>query len=226
MSEDFRDLASHGARPSASSAGWALGLAVLSCCYVGNLISTVIALDILIHDRRRRRPDRTAVSLAIAALAVNTFAAGSLVVAGFAYFGLGLFSLEDGRVARPVENASTSAVLTLDVLTASTCVAFGDEISSDRVVPCTGAHDAEVYARLPLPAGAYPGDAEVERIAQRCEGRPFRAYVGIERARSELDTFSYYPDATTWTDANRYVVCAASAPSDEPLTETLRDSRR
>ncbi|WP_418059215.1 septum formation family protein [Pimelobacter simplex] len=229
MSDDFRDLAAGSdspSRPGTSAAGWALGLSLVSCCYLGNLYSTKIALDILADDRRSRRPDRTPVSLAVAALAINAVAAGSLVLLGYVYLGLGLGSLEDGRVARPLENANPAAVVSYDVLTASTCVVLGDETSRDRVVPCGSAHDAEVYAQVPLPAGAYPGDAAVERVAQRCEGRLFRDYVGVDRARSALTTFSYYPDAITWAEPNRYVACIAGDPAGEPLTGSLRDSRR
>lgn len=228
MSDDFRQLAAaadSSSRPSASTAGWALGLAVVGCCFIGNLISTKLALDVLADDRRSRRPDRTSVSLSVAALAVNAVVAGSLVVAAYVSFGLGLWSLESGRVARPVENASTAAVVRLDVLTPSTCVVLGDATGRDRVVPCASEHDAEVYARLPLAAGPYPGDDAVARTARRCEGRPFRAYVGIARDRSELETFAYYPDADTWTDANRYVACAAGS-SAGPVTGSVRDSRR
>lgn len=229
MSDDFRSLAASSespSRPSSSSAGWALGLAVLGCCFIGNIISTKIALDVLADDRRSRRADRTPVSLSVAALAINAVVAGSLVVAGYVYLGLGLLSVESGQVARPLENANPAAVVSYDVLTTSTCVVFGDETGRDRIVPCASEHDAEVYAQVPLPAGPYPGAAEVERVAERCEGRLFRDYIGIDRARSALETSSYYPDALTWAEPNRYVACIAGDPTGEPLTGSLRDSRR
>jgi len=78
-------------------------------------------------------------------------------------------------------------------------------------VPCTGAHDGEVFAVVTHPAAAgaaYPGDdALADFAASECLQR-FPAYTGSAYDDSDLDVGSVRPDRQSWGDKHdRQVAC-------------------
>jgi hypothetical protein len=89
------------------------------------------------------------------------------------------------------------------------------------IVPCTEAHDFEVYAVYDAPAGEYPGDEKIERIAgERCVAE-FPAYVGLSFERSRLNSVTFKPDAKTWAIDDRRFICLLMLDGQQ-----LRSSQR
>lgn len=89
-----------------------------------------------------------------------------------------------------------------------------EEIVPERevpVVPCRQPHDSEVFAVLQHPGGKdapFPGDAEIERFAEReCLGR-FEGYVGKAYADSTLKVATIGPVEESWDERDdRDVAC-------------------
>jgi hypothetical protein len=207
-----------------SNGAWALGLAVVGCCLVGNIVSTLLALDVLRDDRRARHQDRTAVGLSLAALAVNAITVGvlALVVYAAAFLDLNEDSYDQARVALPAANADPSVVQDPHLLAVGECLALpalrGHDDQPDRRVSCSSSHDGEVIFRFRLPDGAYPGDDAVsERASARCGGRPFADYYGAPLPGSGLETVFYRPRHGSWQAGDREVVCAIYDPSGERI---------
>lgn len=98
-------------------------------------------------------------------------------------------------------------------------------IEEVEVVPCDDPHDFEVFARVELPDGPYPGDDGVSDAAQpACTGR-FAAYVGVEPSDSVLATGFLVPSEEGWDGGDREVVCLLYAP-DERLQGSMRATQR
>ncbi|MDP9396587.1 MAG: septum formation family protein [Actinomycetota bacterium] len=91
-------------------------------------------------------------------------------------------------------------------------------------VGCDAPHDAEVLAVQSLPAGPWPGQAELDNgVEVRCAGE-LRSYVGIEPVDSELSVTWFAPTQDGWVSGDRSLTCVAI--SDKPLTGSARGSRR
>ncbi|WP_306214126.1 DUF4190 domain-containing protein [Actinoplanes sp. RD1] len=96
--------------------------------------------------------------------------------------------------------------------------------STDRVydlpkVACSLPHEGEVFATYTLPAGAFPGDAEVEDLAfEGCDSR-YSAYTSEDDPAIEI--YYLHPLRDTWS-SDRGVTCIAVDTSG-PRTGSLRD---
>ena len=227
MSEPDYFQSSRHAPVGTSNGAWALGLSIVGCCFIGNIISVMIALDVLRDDRRARHQDRSAVGLSLAALAVNALTVGGIAVVlyGMVFLGLNDDSYEDARVALPAANADPSVVQDRHLLTVGDCLALpglrGEHDRPDRRVPCNADHDGEVSFRFVLPEGVYPGEETVsERASARCGGRAFTDYYGAARAGSGLDAVFYYPRQASWEAGDREVVCAIFDPEGPRIGST------
>jgi hypothetical protein len=80
------------------------------------------------------------------------------------------------------------------------------------VVPCTTAHEAEVFATFALPASAWPGETGVQTAASTgCDSR-LTGYLNPQLAISLATTF-VYPDKVAWQAGTRTVICEVHATS-------------
>jgi hypothetical protein len=118
----------------------------------------------------------------------------------------GMNSPGDSRSA----GASETSTVTLDELKVGECLRVSDADNLPNqipLVPCTQAHQLEVFGVFDLPEGAWPGDDSVEAAAdQRCSPL-FTSYVGVS-ADDPKYTWSYYlPSKEDWSDDFRRVVC-------------------
>lgn len=93
-----------------------------------------------------------------------------------------------------------------------------DDVSA---VPCTDAHDGEVFAVVTHPAAAgtaYPGDdALADFAAAECLQR-FPAYTGAAYDGSDLDVASVRPDRRSWADKHDREVACVLYKQDSTLT--------
>lgn len=102
------------------------------------------------------------------------------------------------------------------------------EIESKEVsaIPCEQPHEFEVYHVFDLPGDDFPGADEVIAAADQGCTQEFEPFVGRSFRRSVLESYSYYPQESSWRlQDDRMVVCVIDDP-DARTTGSLRDSRR
>jgi hypothetical protein len=88
---------------------------------------------------------------------------------------------------------------------------------------CATAHDAEVYAHVSLPEGAWPGDDAVDTASDEVCRSEFEAYVGTAYDDSALYFMYYPPTQDGWAAGDRDVLCHVFDP-EGPLTGSARGS--
>ena len=95
------------------------------------------------------------------------------------------------------------------------------EISEIRAVPCTDAHDNQVYAAYDL-TGEWPGDDRVAELAyEGCHAR-FQGAIGKSYEDSVLDYTAIYPTEGSWKQrSDREVLCVGYHMEYEKLTGTI-----
>lgn len=103
----------------------------------------------------------------------------------------------------------------------------GTEVVSDiPTVPCTEAHDYEVYAEFDLDLTAFPGDDEIYRLADEGCLAPFGVYVGMPFETSTLDYSYYVPTQDGWDNYDdRSVSCILFDPAGK-LTTSMAGAAR
>ncbi len=99
------------------------------------------------------------------------------------------------------------------------CITTPDE-TAVSVVPCTSAHDAEVFATFTLPAGPWPGSAAVQQAADDGCAARLAGYLNPQLAISLLQDY-VYPGQVAWQAGTRTVVCEIRAASGQ-LDQTVR----
>ncbi|MDR0435600.1 MAG: hypothetical protein LBH11_02360 [Propionibacteriaceae bacterium] len=93
----------------------------------------------------------------------------------------------------------------------------GDSIDKVKAVPCTMAHDSEVFAKTAnalASSESWAGDY--------CLGK-FAEYIGIEIDESILDFYFVYPQANS---TDRTVVCIVFEPGVTDSTDSLKGVAR
>jgi hypothetical protein len=99
------------------------------------------------------------------------------------------------------------------------------EIEDVTSVPCTGAHDGEVFAVVAHPGAAddpYPGDDSVADFAAAECLQQFPAYTGSGYDDSDLEVATVRPDADSWADKDDREVACVLYRSGETLTGSRR----
>lgn len=95
------------------------------------------------------------------------------------------------------------------------------------VVPCEQSHESEVYAAMELPAGEYPGEAEVDTRAESFCEEEFEPFVGRPFLKSTLDASTLVPTEESWTlDDDREILCIIMGPFGAEEEGSLKDSKR
>jgi len=132
-----------------------------------------------------------------------------------------------------VEKAGASSVFHLQTgecfHSPSGATTAGRTVHVDDVspVPCTGAHDGEVFAVVTHPAAAgaaYPGDdALADFAAAECLQR-FPVYTGAPYDGSDLDVASVRPDRRSWADRRDREVACVLYKKDSTLTGSRRQA--
>lgn len=94
------------------------------------------------------------------------------------------------------------------------------------LVPCREAHGSEIYA-LPMLTGEYPGDREIEELAEQLCADEFSQYVGAELKDSTLLFSYFYPDRQAWSNpANLHLVCFVTDKDGEQIHGSVKGSGR
>jgi len=95
------------------------------------------------------------------------------------------------------------------------------EISELPGVPCSEAHDNEIYATFDL-AGEWPGEESVESLAfEGCHDR-FAEAIGKSYEESVIDYTAIFPSQGSWKQRqDREVICVAYHMEFEKLTGSV-----
>lgn len=154
------------------------------------------------------------------------FGLGVVIFAGIGFFS----SLNDADRDGTGELVSAGD---LDVMTLQVGDCFDDAAEFEEVVftvaavPCSEAHDNEVYSIIPVtvPGPAFPGVTELQDFAyEACVGTPFSDYVGIDYLDSALEVFSFTPTEESWDGGDRSVTCVLYKLDLTKLVGTARGS--
>ena len=157
---------------------------------------------------------------------IGVVGCGILAVA----FGVAALRSGGDEPAEPVPAARTDDTVAADQIEVGDC--FEDQqsvgISGFPTVPCTKAHDNEIYHLFDVPSAEddpFPGDERMgEIVQQECLAR-FEAYVGLTYEESALRIFPISPSREVWDAGDREVICAVY-DSTGKVTGSLRGSGR
>jgi len=129
---------------------------------------------------------------------------------------------DDGSLA-------TAGNVSVDELREGDCFTTADEeeISDVDGVPCTEAHEFEVFALSNYEGdGTYPPDSELDAIfTQVCEP-DFATYVGVPYPESEIWGTMISPSEDSWSSGDRSFICVLFERDDPELTESLAGANR
>jgi len=106
----------------------------------------------------------------------------------------------------------------------------GEETETVDAVPCTEAHESEVFAVFDVDLGEeWPGlDAVTAEAETQCVQR-FEGFVGLTYDQSALNLFYFNPIEESWNELNdREVVCVVLDPTapDGRTTGSLQGAAR
>lgn len=187
-----------------------LTLSLFGCVGLVSVIFGVIALR-----QTRRNGDRRGRFFAIAGLSICGLWLAAIAVAVVVNLAQG-----DDRDASGAVRGERS--ISLNGLRPGDCLKdlWGDYGSSVDVVPCSAPHSSEFVARFALPAGAWPGEAQVQKAGEDGCDKQFKQYAGPNPADGSYVVFPAVPDESDWS-GEREVLCLVHHLGD-PVTGTMR----
>ena len=202
--------------PSKALAITALVLAILGFFVVTAIASVVLAIIVLVRSRDGRRHGK---GMAITALIICVLWIVGAVVAIIAVVN-----------TQPERDSSGQVVdggwVLVNSIRVGDCLLKEPGASAQltvQVVPCGESHREEAYANFDLAGGEFPGQAEVDRLAEGgCYSR-FTAYVGVPPEESELEVVYLRPLEDTW-GADTGVTCLVS--EGKPGIGSLKNSKQ
>lgn len=211
---------------SRKMAGWALGLAIVPCCFgITTVVGIVLGIIVLVRSRDGRDHGK---GMAIAAVIIGPL----WIVAGIVGGIVGALDdltgdadrNESGEIVSPDE-MSLLKVRTGDCFTAPG-LTDGEPVDSVQAVPCREPHEFEAYADFELPDGDYPGESRMSgSSARRCLDE-FRAFVGVSYGDSRLEPYNLYPTSTSWRVFDDHTITCALTRPGHLLTGSAQGSRR
>jgi hypothetical protein len=132
----------------------------------------------------------------------------------------------------PFGNEASSGAPGVEAVAAT--LAVGDCFDTDQFVPgeaidrrglhlvaCTDPHQHEVYAIQPSSAATnapFPGDEAMTALADDLCLEAFAPALGVDYRQSSLDFATIKPDATSWRQGDRSVICAVHDLDFAPLS--------
>ncbi|MER6356983.1 DUF4190 domain-containing protein [Streptomyces sp. NPDC001634] len=195
----------------------ALVLGILCCLPGVGLVLGVIALGQIGRRGERGR------GLAIGGIVMSSIGLAVLVTA-FATGGAHDFweGFRDG--ARNTRgNGVTFSVQKGECFNAPGGSLEGEASDVDKV-PCSGSHQAEVFADFSLPGGGYPGDEAVGRTADdKCYALQDAYTMDFWAVPESVGVYYFTPTRESWSYGDREVTCMfGSADKKGTLTGSLR----
>ena len=104
-------------------------------------------------------------------------------------------------------------------------VTLSDDVSDVPGVPCTVAHDNEVFATFDVASSEWPGEDRITELADDGWLERFEGYVGATYEESVLYITTLMPSEGSWNQiGDREVVCVAYHMEGDKLTSSVRNS--
>jgi hypothetical protein len=151
------------------------------------------------------------------------------VVAGVAVFG-GVSAFGDDTLRDSTGSIVEGGGVGAFVIKNGDCINLPSnaaQVQSVEGVPCSSAHDAEVYYLFDLAGDAYPGPDWVSESAVNGCLTAFHPFVGKAYEQSELDIYWLEPTEDSWNEIDdREIACMVVALDSSKLTGTMRGSGR
>jgi hypothetical protein len=98
-------------------------------------------------------------------------------------------------------------------LRAGECLNGDPNVTMFTTVPCAARHQFEVYGRIDLSGGAYPGAVQIRQQAiQECQVQ-LTSYANPQLVGAGFSQEYVYPDQPAWSAGERTVICMARFPS-------------
>jgi hypothetical protein len=179
----------------------------------GILFALVFGIVALVQLRKRRQNGR---GLAIAGIVLASV--WVLVIAAGVTAAI-IADQNDTTAASPATADGSMSVLKLKPGNCLNDLKESGSIDNLPVVPCTTAHEGEVYAVFDLADGPWPGDAKVQAKAEERCNTEFDEYA--KAPDDKLELFYLHPLQSTWW-RDRAVTCIATDPAGT-MTGSLRD---
>jgi hypothetical protein len=194
--------------------GFAVASLILAICG-GQLLGLIFGIVALVQIKRRGGRGR---GMAIAGVVISSLWIAVVIT-------VVVVALVKGGTERdPTSGQVTgSGSVSLENLRVGDCV---ESITEDElrfalpVVPCTEPHRAEVTAVEAMPNTAYPGDEAVDEQAGTMCTDALATYAPSSAGDESLEVFYFPPNASTWADGDRDVICLLNDP-DTLLTRSL-----
>ncbi|MDR6979367.1 hypothetical protein J2X68_006103 [Streptomyces sp. 3330] len=101
---------------------------------------------------------------------------------------------------------------------------FDEDVYDVDEVACSGEHDAEVFASVPLSGDSYPGDDHVTQVADdKCYTLQDAYAMDPWALTDEVDIYYLTPTADSWSWGDREITCVfANVDEKGTLTGSLR----
>jgi hypothetical protein len=202
--------------PSKALAITALVLAIFGIFVVTAIAAVILAIIVLVRSRDGRPHGK---GMAISALVICV-----LWVAGFVIAIVAVVN------SQPERDSSGQVVEGGHVLVSS--IRTGDCLTKEpgasvqltvELTPCSKPHREEAFANFDLGDGAFPGQAEVDRLAEAgCVSR-YEKYVGVPADQTELVIVYLRPYEESW-DVDPGVTCLVSEGAAS--SGSLKNSKR
>jgi len=98
---------------------------------------------------------------------------------------------------------------------------FDRQKVSDPSVPCSEPHDNETFAVFNVDYESFPADGSMGKLAYDACMVHFESYVGKAYDNSPLMIGTIQPDAESWGQGNREVICAVFDMKTKPLVGSM-----
>ncbi|MFI1503592.1 DUF4190 domain-containing protein [Streptomyces sp. NPDC020597] len=101
---------------------------------------------------------------------------------------------------------------------------FGSDVHDVDEVPCSGEHDAEVFATIPLSGRDYPGEDEVVEVADdKCFTLQHAYAMDPWALTEEVDVYYLTPTSESWSWGDHEITCVFGNVDEKgTLTGSLR----
>lgn len=88
-----------------------------------------------------------------------------------------------------------------------------EDVAEAPTVPCSEAHETEIYHAVQLSGDRFPGDEQVGQRADETCHDAFSAFVGLSYEESYLDFTWLVPTEDGWAGGDHEVLCLIGDPS-------------
>lgn len=129
---------------------------------------------------------------------------------------------QTGEVTEGTDKADVFALRVGDCLLTEGSVG---EVDSVPTVPCSQAHDDEIFHSFMMKDGDYPGDDAINAEFEKICIPEFERFIGMSYDESTLDMWPFTPTSGSWSQGDREVLCVAWDPSGQ-VTGTLKGAAR